>query len=63
MPPTSRLTENESFNIPTPESDDSEDGEDETTFVSIGDVLQNGAGRVDDVISLPPHQRCMRPTH
>jgi hypothetical protein len=48
---------------PPPESDDSEDGEDETTFVSIGDVLQNGAGRVDDVISLPPHQRCMRPTH
>lgn len=43
---------------PPPESDDSEDGEDEATFVSIGDVLQNGADGVDDMISLPPHQRC-----
>lgn len=32
---------------PPPESDDSEDGEDEATFVSIGDVLQNGADGVD----------------
>uniref|UniRef100_A0A3Q4H3B9 HAT C-terminal dimerisation domain-containing protein n=1 Tax=Neolamprologus brichardi TaxID=32507 RepID=A0A3Q4H3B9_NEOBR len=28
------------------------------TFVSIGDVLQNGADDADDAISLPPHQRC-----
>uniref|UniRef100_A0A3P9CJ84 BED-type domain-containing protein n=1 Tax=Maylandia zebra TaxID=106582 RepID=A0A3P9CJ84_9CICH len=32
--------------------------EDEVTFVSIGNVLQNGAGDADDAISLSPHQRC-----
>ncbi|KAL3977780.1 pogo transposable element with ZNF domain [Sarotherodon galilaeus] len=59
---TSTVTDNGSnfvkaFKIyqPPPESNDSEDEEDEVTFVSIGDVLQNGA---DGAISLPPHQRC-----
>uniref|UniRef100_A0A3P9CBE3 BED-type domain-containing protein n=1 Tax=Maylandia zebra TaxID=106582 RepID=A0A3P9CBE3_9CICH len=62
---TSTVTDNGSnfvkaFKVyqPPPESDDSEYEEDEVTFVSIGDVLQNGADNVDDAISLPPHQRC-----
>lgn len=38
--------------------EDSEDKEDEATFTNIGDVLLNGADDVDDVIYLPPHQRC-----
>ncbi|XP_041824825.1 uncharacterized protein LOC121644391 [Melanotaenia boesemani] len=42
----------------TPDSDDSEEGEDDSTFVSVGDVLQSSADNVDDAISLPPHQRC-----
>uniref|UniRef100_A0A3P9CKZ2 HAT C-terminal dimerisation domain-containing protein n=1 Tax=Maylandia zebra TaxID=106582 RepID=A0A3P9CKZ2_9CICH len=62
---TSTVTDNGSnfvkaFKVyqPPPESDDSEYEEDEVTFVSIGDVLQNGADDADDAISLPPHQRC-----
>uniref|UniRef100_A0A3B4HCG3 HAT C-terminal dimerisation domain-containing protein n=1 Tax=Pundamilia nyererei TaxID=303518 RepID=A0A3B4HCG3_9CICH len=62
---TSTVTDNGSnfvkaFKVyqPPPESDDSESEEDEVTFVSIGNVLQNGAGDADDAISLSPHQRC-----
>ncbi|KAL3987880.1 SEL1 protein [Sarotherodon galilaeus] len=62
---TSTVTDNGSnfvkaFKVyqPPPQSDDSEYEEDEVTFVSIGDVLQNGADDADDAISLPPHQRC-----
>uniref|UniRef100_I3J886 BED-type domain-containing protein n=1 Tax=Oreochromis niloticus TaxID=8128 RepID=I3J886_ORENI len=62
---TSTVTDNGSnfvkaFKVyqPPPQSDDSEYEEDEVTFVSIGDVLQNGAVDADDAISLPPHQRC-----
>lgn len=43
------------------EEDDSEDEEDEVTFMNIHDVLQNSVGGDDDddaVITLPPHQRC-----
>ncbi|CAI5636569.1 unnamed protein product [Oreochromis niloticus] len=62
---TSTVTDNGSnfvkaFKVyqPPPESDDSEYEEDEVTFASIGDVLQNGADDADDAISLTPHQRC-----
>uniref|UniRef100_A0A672FKG4 BED-type domain-containing protein n=1 Tax=Salarias fasciatus TaxID=181472 RepID=A0A672FKG4_SALFA len=44
------------------EEDDSEDEEDEVTFMNINDVLENTVGDANDdddvVIALPPHQRC-----
>lgn len=43
------------------EEDDSEDDEDEVTFMDINDILQKSVGEDDDegvVITLPPHQRC-----
>lgn len=48
------------FQMYKPHMEDSEDkdSEDEMTFTNIGDVLLNVADDDDDVISLPPNQRC-----
>lgn len=60
---TATVTDNGSnfvkaFQMYQPPEDSEEDQEDEATFTNIGDLLLNGADDVDDVISLPPHQRC-----
>lgn len=46
------------FQMYRPPESDSEYQKDEETFTNIGDVLNSAANDGDDVISLPPHQRC-----